>query len=230
MVLVGKHSCSPKIVLAIVRNGSGPILCNPAKTEFHQDHWEIGGPEVSGRWVATPLFLCLLVIERLGEIYGVVEVVWLKTYRWLNVDHGGSIGLCWEFVFLWSIVIYIIYIYYLRHFPSEQVFVFVLRFSDIVFATDSVPAVLGTTQDNKGVAGMHNNFFESPQSAAVQRLSLQTFKLQKQNFLFRCFLESLDALEQWYCDKGVLDPAHSLQDPFIAYSSCLDSKKCDRGC
>jgi hypothetical protein len=73
--------------------------------------------------------------------------------------------------------------------------VFVLRFSDIVFATDSVPAVLGTTQDNKGVAGMHNNFFESPQSAAVQRLSLQTFKLQKQNFLFRCFLESLDALE-----------------------------------
>ena len=85
-----------------------------------------------------------------------------------------------------------IYIYYLRHFPSEQVFVFVFRFSDIVFATDSVPAVLGTTQDNK----YHNNFFESPQSAAVQRLSLQTFKLQKQDFLFRCFLESLDALEQ----------------------------------
>ena len=30
----------------------------------------IGDPEVSGRWVATPLFLCLLVIERLGGLYG----------------------------------------------------------------------------------------------------------------------------------------------------------------
>ena len=61
-------------------------------------------PEVQGKTLATPLFLCLLVIELAPRCP-----------------------------------------------PPTFVRCLVARFSDIVFATDSVPAVLGTTQDTESL-------------------------------------------------------------------------------
>ena len=67
-------------------------------------------------------------------------------------------GLCWNLSFCEALLSYF-KMFQAFSFHSEQVFVRVLRFSDIVFATDSVPAVLGTTQDNRGEAGKDNTFF-----------------------------------------------------------------------
>ena len=65
---------------------------------------------MDGRWVATPLLLCLLVVESGAKL--------LRTAR--SEAH-------WKRLWIQP------------------------RFSDIVFATDSVPAVLGTTKAMKAL-------------------------------------------------------------------------------